>query len=56
MSTLRTLAVAASVSLSHIHVECLVMDLEDVCEELSECIKHMLDVLTILNIYLGFYM
>jgi hypothetical protein len=32
---------AASGSLRHIHVECLTVDLEDVCEELSECIEHV---------------
>ena len=41
-STLRTLAAAsASGSLRHIHVECLTVDLEDVCEELSECVEHV---------------
>jgi hypothetical protein len=39
-STLRVLA-AASPSLRHIHVECLTVDLEDVCEELSECVEHV---------------
>ncbi|KAI0251896.1 hypothetical protein BJV78DRAFT_1282128 [Lactifluus subvellereus] len=39
-STLRVLA-AASDSLRHIHVECLTVDLEDVCEELSECVEHV---------------
>lgn len=39
-STLRTLA-AASGCLRHIHVECLTVDLEDVCEELSECVEHV---------------
>jgi hypothetical protein len=39
-STLRVLA-AASGSLRHIHVECLTVDLEDVCEELSECVEHV---------------
>ncbi len=41
-STLRTLAAAASAGcLRHIHVECLTVDLEDVCEELSECVEHV---------------
>jgi hypothetical protein len=40
-STLRALAVAASGCLRHIHVECLAVDLEDVCEELSECVEHV---------------
>jgi len=41
-STLRVLAAAAaSGSLRHIHVECLAVDLEDVCEELSECVEHV---------------
>ena len=42
-STLRTLAAASSPSgcLRHIHVECLTVDLEDVCEELSECVEHV---------------
>jgi hypothetical protein len=41
-STLRALAAAASAgSLRHIHVECLTVDLEDVCEELSECVEHV---------------
>jgi hypothetical protein len=35
------LAVAASGCLRHIHVECLTVDLEDVCEELSECVEHV---------------
>ena len=39
-STLRVLA-AASGSLRHIHVECLTVDLEDVCDELSECVEHV---------------
>jgi len=39
-STLRVLA-AASGNLRHIHVECLAVDLEDVCEELSECVEHV---------------
>ena len=39
-SALRVLA-AASGSLRHIHVECLTVDLEDVCEELSECVEHV---------------
>ena len=39
-STLRILA-AASGCLRHIHVECLTVDLEDVCEELSECVEHV---------------
>lgn len=39
-STLRVLA-AASGCLRHIHVECLTVDLEDVCEELSECVEHV---------------
>jgi hypothetical protein len=39
-STLRVLA-SASGSLRHIHVECLTVDLEDVCEELSECVEHV---------------
>jgi len=39
-STLRVLA-AASGPLRHIHVECLAVDLEDVCEELSECVEHV---------------
>ena len=39
-STLRMLAVA-SACLRHIHVECLTVDLEDVCEELSECVEHV---------------
>ncbi|KAI9511681.1 hypothetical protein F5148DRAFT_1146700 [Russula earlei] len=39
-STLRVLA-AAGGSLRHIHVECLTVDLEDVCEELSECVEHV---------------
>jgi hypothetical protein len=39
-STLRVLA-AASGSLRHIHVECLTDDLEDVCDELSECVEHV---------------
>ena len=39
-STLRMLA-AASGCLRHIHVECLTVDLEDVCEELSECVEHV---------------
>jgi hypothetical protein len=39
-STLRALA-AASSSLRHIHVECLTVDLEDVCQELSECVVHV---------------
>jgi hypothetical protein len=40
---LRTLAAATSAtgSLRHIHVECLTVDLEDVCEELSECVEHV---------------
>jgi hypothetical protein len=40
-STLRILAAAASGSLRHIHVQCLTVDLEDVCEELSECVQHV---------------
>ena len=40
-STLRMLAGATSGSLRHIHVECLAVDLEDVCEELSECVEHV---------------
>ena len=41
-STLRVLAAAsASGCLRHIHVECLTVDLEDVCEELSECVEHV---------------
>jgi hypothetical protein len=41
-STLRVLAAAASGGyLRHIHVECLAEDLEDVCEELSECVEHV---------------
>jgi hypothetical protein len=41
-STLRALAAAASAGcLRHIHVECLTVDLEDVCEELSECVEHV---------------
>ena len=41
-STLRALAAAASAgTLRHIHVECLTVDLEDVCEELSECVEHV---------------
>ena len=42
-STLRILAAATSTSgsLRHIHVECLTVDLEDVCEELSECVEHV---------------
>ncbi|KAF8491857.1 hypothetical protein F5888DRAFT_1892011 [Russula emetica] len=44
-STLRMLATAtattASGCLRHIHVECLTVDLEDVCEELSECVEHV---------------
>ncbi|KAH9996220.1 hypothetical protein BJV77DRAFT_1065859 [Russula vinacea] len=39
-STLRMLA-GASGCLRHIHVECLTVDLEDVCEELSECVEHV---------------
>jgi hypothetical protein len=39
-STLRMLAVASG-CLRHIHVECLTVDLEDVCEELSECVEHV---------------
>ncbi|KAI0292878.1 hypothetical protein BC826DRAFT_1017319 [Russula brevipes] len=39
-STLRVLA-AASGSLRHLNVECLTVDLEDVCEELSECVEHV---------------
>jgi hypothetical protein len=39
-STLRVLAEACG-SLRHIHVECLTVDLEDVCEELSECVEHV---------------
>ena len=39
-STLRMLA-TASRSLRHINVECLADDLEDVCEELSECVEHV---------------
>jgi len=39
-STLRVLA-SASGSLRHIHVECLTVDLEDVCDELSECVEHV---------------
>ena len=39
-STLRVLA-SASESLRHIHVECLTVDLEDVCDELSECVEHV---------------
>ncbi len=31
----------ASASLRHIHVQCLTVDLEDVCEELSECVEHV---------------
>lgn len=40
-STLRTLAAATGGCLRHIHVECLAVDLEDVCEELSECVEHV---------------
>jgi hypothetical protein len=43
-STLRTLAAATGANagcLRHIHVECLTVDLEDVCEELSECVEHV---------------
>ena len=41
-STLRMLAGATpSGCLRHIHVECLAVDLEDVCEELSECVEHV---------------
>lgn len=42
-STLRTLAAATASGgcLRHIHVECLAVDLEDVCEELSECVEHV---------------
>lgn len=39
-STLRMLA-TASRALRHINVECLADDLEDVCEELSECVEHV---------------
>lgn len=39
-STLRMLA-PASRALRHINVECLADDLEDVCEELSECVEHV---------------
>ena len=39
-STLRVLATASG-SLRHIHVECLTVDLEDVCDELSECVEHV---------------
>ena len=43
-STLRALAAASGASggcLRHINVECLTVDLEDVCEELSECVEHV---------------
>ncbi len=40
-TTLRILATAANGSLRHIHVQCLTVDLEDVCEELSECVEHV---------------
>jgi hypothetical protein len=42
-STLRALAAASNASgcLRHINVECLAVDLEDVCEELSECVEHV---------------
>jgi hypothetical protein len=39
-STLRVLATTSG-SLRHINVECLTVDLEDVCEELSECVEHV---------------
>ncbi|KAI9444253.1 hypothetical protein H4582DRAFT_2095550 [Lactarius indigo] len=39
-STLRMLATASG-ALRHINVECLADDLEDVCEELSECVEHV---------------
>lgn len=39
-STLRVLA-TASRGLRHINVECLADDLEDVCEELSDCVEHV---------------
>ncbi|KAN0126208.1 hypothetical protein V8E53_015310 [Lactarius tabidus] len=39
-STLRMLATATR-ALRHINVECLADDLEDVCEELSECVEHV---------------
>ena len=39
-SSLRVLA-TASRALRHINVECLADDLEDVCEELSDCVEHV---------------
>ncbi|KAI0264744.1 hypothetical protein BC834DRAFT_970670 [Gloeopeniophorella convolvens] len=39
--TLRALAAAAGGALRGVDVECLAEDLEDVCEELSECVEHV---------------